>query len=171
MYTPAPDEKMTTVMIYTQNSLVRGDLVTKDSARVSIWLRMQAEVHYVHIHQPQVLLFGGAQPKALAYEEIYIPISQVIGFHIAPPADEPLDYDPTEGNRAMADVNLLLGSFVLKGKVRISTHTNFANSIEVAHSGWLSVYDAEIANPFVAQLPAIQTPMLLVNPIQVSFGV
>ncbi len=171
MYTLAPDEKVTTVMIYTHNSLVRGELVTKLSARVSIWLRMQAQVYYVHIHKPQVLLFGGTQPKALAYEEVYVPISQVIGFHMAPPAEEPPDYEPNEENRALADVNLLMGSFVLKGKVRISTHTDFANSIEVAHAGWLSVYEAEVVNPFVTQLPAIQTPMMLVNPAHVSIGV
>ena len=171
MYTLAPDEKATTVMVYTHNSLVRGDLITKESARVSIWLRMQAQVYYVHIHKPQVLFFGGTQLKALTYEESYLPLSQIIGFHIAPPVEEPLDYDPNEANRAMADVNMTLGSFLLKGKVRISTHTDFANSIEVVHSGWLSVYEAEVVNPFVSQVPVIQTPMMLVNPMHVSFGV
>ena len=171
MYTLAPDEKATTVLVYTFHSLVRGDLVTKQSARVSIWPRMQAQVYYTHIHKPQVLFFGGTQMKALAYEEMHIPISEILVFHIAPPAQEPLDYDPNEANRTMADVNLMLGSFLLKGKVRISTHTDFANSIEVAHSGWLSVYDVEIANPFVQQWPVIQTAMLLVNPMHVSFGV
>jgi hypothetical protein len=171
MYTPAPDEKVTTVMLYSQNSLIRGELVTKDSARVSIWLRMQAQVNYVHVHRPQILLFGGPQTKSMAYEEMYFPIAQLVGFHIAPPAEEPLDYDIGEPNRAMREVNLLLGCFALKGSVRISTHTDFATSIEVAHTSWLSVYDAEIASPFMPQLPMIQTPMVLVNPMFASFGV
>jgi hypothetical protein len=171
MYTLAPDEKATTVMLYTQNSLVRGELVTKESARVSIWLRMQAQVHYVHIHKPQVLMFDRPQTKSLTYEEMYFPISQIVGFHIAPPVEEPLDYDANEPNRAMKDVNLLLGCFSLKGKLRISTHTDFATSIEVAHAGWLSVYEVEIENPFAPQLPAIQTPLMLVNPMFTSFGV
>jgi hypothetical protein len=171
MYTLAPDEKATTVMIYTHNSLARGDLVTKQNARVSIWLRMQAEVYYVHIYKPQVLVFGGPQTKPFVYEEMYLPISQILGFHIVPPTEEPLDYDPNEPNRAMKDVNLLLGCFAIKGKVRISTHTDFANSIEVAHAGWLSVYEVEIVNPLVSQLPAIQTPMMLLNPMHASFGV
>ena len=171
MYTLAADEKATTVMLYTHNSLIRGELVTKENARVSIWLRMQAQVHYVHVHRPQVLLFGGQQTKSMAYEEMYFPISQIVGFHIAPPAEEPLDYDADEPNRAMKDVNLLLGYFTLKGSVRISTHTDLATSIEVAHTSWLSVYDAEIASPFMPQLPVIQTPMLLVNPMFASFGV
>jgi hypothetical protein len=171
MYTLAPDEKVTTVMLYTRDAIVRGELVTKASARVSIWLRMQAQVSYVHIHKPQVLMFGGAQTKSLGYEEMYFPISQIVGFHIAPPSDEPLDYEMDEPNRAMKDVNLLLGCFSLKGKLRISTHTDFATTIEVAHSGWLSAYDAEMTSPFVPQMPAIQVPMLLVNPMFVNFGV
>jgi len=48
---------------------------------------------------------------------------------------------------------------------------DFATAIEVAHAGWLSMYDAEIVSPFVPQMPAIQIPMLLVNPAFVSFGV
>lgn len=171
MYTLAPDEKATTVMIYTHNALVRGDLVTKESARVSIWLRMQAQVHYIHIHKAQVLMFGGPLTKSLAYDELHLPISQIIGFHLVPPATEPLDYDLSEPNRAMKDVQLALGNFSAKGKVRISTHADFATSIEMAHSGWLSVYDAEISTLFVPQFPEFHSPLMLVNPMAVSFGV
>jgi len=171
MYTLAPDEKVTTVMLYTGNAMVRGDLVTKENARVSIWLRMHGQVNYVHLHRPQVLLFAGPQTKSLVYEEMYFPIVQIVGFHIAPPAEEPLDYEADEPNRAMRDVNLVVGCFALKGKLRISTHADFATTIEVAHTGWLSVYDAEIVNPFMPQMPTIQTPLILVNPMFVSFGV
>lgn len=171
MYTLAADEKVTTVMLYTNNSLVRGELVTKDSARVSIWLRMQGQVHYIHIHKAQVLHFGGPLTKSIAYDETYIPIAQIMAFHMVPPAEEPLDYDPSEPNRAMHDVNLALGNFSAKGKVRISTHADFATSIEVAHAGWLSVYEAEITTLFVPQFPAFHAPMMLVNPALVSFGV
>lgn len=171
MYTLAPDEKVTTVMLYTNNALVRGELVTKNSARVSIWLRMQGQVHYVHIHKAQVLNFGGPLTKSIAYDEMYVPISQIMAFHLMPPAEEPLDYDPSEPNRAMHDVLLSLGNFSAKGKVRISTHADFATSIEVAHAGWLSVYDAEITTLFVPQFPEFHAPMMLVNPAVVSFGV
>ena len=111
MYTLAPDEKVTAVMIYTHNALVRGEMVTKENARVSIWLRMQGQVHYVHIHKPQVLMFGGSLTKSLSYVELHLPISQIIGFHLVPPAEEPLDYDLSEPNRTMKDVQLALGNF------------------------------------------------------------
>jgi hypothetical protein len=171
MYTLAPDEKVTTVMLYTSNALIRGELVTKASARVNIWLRMQGQVYYMHIHKAQVLNFGGPLTKSLSYDEMHLPFSQVIGFHLASAGDEPLDYDPDEPNRAMKDVLIALGNFSVSGKVRISTHADFATSIEVAHAGWLSVYDAEITTLFVPQFPAFHAPMMLVNPMVVSFGI
>ncbi|MBI3738866.1 MAG: hypothetical protein HY258_07450 [Chloroflexi bacterium] len=170
MYTLAPDEKISTVMVYSRNKLIHGDIVTKNNVRVSIWLRTQGVPNYVHLLKPQVLLFGGSPAKSLTYNELFFPAERIIGFHLAPPASDPLDYDPDEANRIMLDVNLILGVFMLKGKVRVSTHADLATSIEVAHVGWLSVYDAEISNPFVPQMPAIKVPMLLVRPAQVSFG-
>jgi hypothetical protein len=169
MYTLTPDEKTTTVMVYSRNKLIHGDLVTKDNIRVSIWLRMQAVPNYFHLLKAEVLFFGGTPPKSLAYDEYFFPTERIIGFHIAPPASEPLDYDPTELNRTMVEIGLMLGVFLLKGKIRISTRTEFATSIEVMHMTWLSIYDAVITNPFLTQLPAIQVPMLLVSPNQVSF--
>jgi hypothetical protein len=82
-----------------------------------------------------------------------------------------LEYDPDEPNRAMKDVNIMLGSFSVKGKLRISTHTDFATSIEVAHAGWLSVYDAEVAPLFLQGFPVMHAPLMLVNPMFVGFGV
>jgi hypothetical protein len=70
----------------------------------------------------------------------------------------------------MADVSLVLGTFIVKGKLRISTHSDFATSIEVGRASWLSVYDADITNPFLAQMPPIHVPMMLVRPEQASFG-
>lgn len=170
MYTLGSEEKATTVMVYSLNALVRGDVVTKQNVRVSIWLRTQGVPNYIHILKPQVLMFGGTPPKTVAYQEIFFPVTQIIGFHLAPPGSEPLDYDPNEANRTMADAHLLLGTFTLKGKVRISTQTDFATSIEVGRSAWMSIYEADITNPYLPQMPAIHVPMLLVRPEQVSFG-
>lgn len=157
-------------MVYSQNKLIRGDLVTKKEVRVNIWLRMQALPDYVHLLNSDVLFFGGTHPKSLRFTEYFFPVQRILGFHLAPPSDEPLDYETDEANRTMLNVELILGIFMLKGKVRISTHSDFTAMIELSHSTWFSVYDAEITNPFVEQMPTIQVPMLLVNPTQVSFG-
>lgn len=171
MYTLAPDEKATTVMVYSRNKLVHGDLVTKKDVRVSIWPRLQSMPNYLHFLKTEVLFFGGSPPKSLTYDEYFFPSERLIGFHLAPPAVEPLDYDPDVAHRAIVDIDLILGAFMLKGKIRISTQIDLAANLEMSHKTWLSVYDADISNPFLPQMPVIHVPMLLVSPAQVSFGI
>lgn len=165
----APDEKTALVMLYTHNMLVRGEIVIKESLRVSIWLRTQGVPNYIHIHNPNVILFGGTPPKSLAYSELFIPTAEVIAFHLAPPAQDLLDYDATEQNRRMQSVEMLVGSFMLKAKLRISAQTELTTYLDISYSSWLSVYEAEITNPYLPQFNA-HVPMLLVNPNHVSFG-
>jgi len=171
MYTPAQDEKVTKVMLYSRNKLIHGDLVTKESIRVSVWLRTQGVPNFVRLLKPEILFFGGTPPKSLTYNEYFFPKDRIIGFHIAPPNSDPPDYQADELNRQMVDVNLMLGAFILKGKLRISTHAEVATSIEVSTMTWLSVYEADIVNPFLPNMPTIHVPMLLIDPKQVSFGV
>jgi hypothetical protein len=165
----APDEKTSTVMTYTQTSMTRGDVITKETMRVSIWLRTQGVPNYIHVHKPQVVLFGGTPPKSLAMEEIFIPTAQVIGFHLAPPAQDPPDYDATELNRIMQPVDVLMGGCIVKGKLRISSQTDMATGLDVMHVAWVSIYEAEISSPYLPQF-TMQVPMLVVNPDRVSFG-
>lgn len=172
MYTLRPDEKTTPVMLYTQDTLVRGEVVTKQTVlRVNIWLRTDGAPNYMHILKPQVIVFGGTPVKPLTFSEIYYPTTQLIGFHTLPPTDETLDYDSTEANRMMQDVQVLLGAFVVKGKIRISTQTDLANSLEMARISWMSIYDAEIVSPYLPQMPPLHVPMMLVNPVHVAYGV
>jgi hypothetical protein len=172
MYVLRPDEKTTPVMLYTRQSVVRGEVVTKETVlRVNIWLRTDGAPRYLHVLKPQVLIFGGSPVKPLSYLEGYFPASEVIAFHTLPPVEEPLDYDPEEANRTMEVVDMLVGTFVMKGKIRISTQTEIATSLEMARVSWMSVYDVWITNPYLPQMPALQVPMVLVNPTHVSFGV
>ncbi len=170
MYTLAPDEKKSLVMIYTHNSFIRGELVTKENVRVGIWLRTQGVPQYIHLCNAQILFLGGSPIKPASYAELYFPTDQIIGFHLVPPSAEPLDYDPAEANRTMINIDVLVGTFIVKGRMRISTQADLSIALEVAHAAWLSVYDADISNPFLPQMPVIHIPMLLVNPVHVSFG-
>ena len=171
MYILRPDEKTTPVMLYTQESVVRGDVVIKDSVhRVNIWLRTDGAPKYMHILKPQVLVFGGSPVKSLSYSEIYFPTTQLIAFHTLPPTDEPLDYEPSEANRMMEPVDVIVGTFVMKCQIRISTQTEVGVSLEVARISWMSLYDVSITNPYLPQMPPIQTPMVLVNPNYVAYG-
>lgn len=171
MYILRPDEKTTPVMLYTQDALVRGDVVTTENVlRVNIWPRTDGAPKYMHILKPQVIVFGGSPVKALSYSEIYFPASQLIAFHTMPPSDEPLDYEENEANRMTQDVEVLAGAFVMKGKIRISTHTEVRASLEMARVAWMSLYEVEITNPYLPQMPAMQVPLVLVNPSHVAFA-
>ena len=171
MYILRPDEKATPVMLYTLHSVVRGEAVVKvNTPRVNIWLRTDGAPRYMHVLKSQVLVFGGSPVKAMSYPQIYVPTSEVIAFHTLPPIEEPLDYDPSEADREMDVVEMLVGTFVMKGKIRISTHMEVDTTLEAARVSWLSVYDVWISNPYLPQMPALQVPMVLVNPSHVSFG-
>lgn len=172
MYILRPDERTTPVMLYTKEAFVRGEVVTKESVhRINIWLRTDGVPKYMHLLKPQVLVFGGGPVKALTYSELYFPTGDLIAFHTLPPADEPLDYDPGEPNRMMETVEMLVGTFVMKGQIRISTQTEVGVSLEVARVAWMSLYDAIVTNPYLPQMPPMHAPLVLVNPTQVAFGI
>ena len=171
MYILRPDEKTNLVMLYTMHSVVRGEAVVKQNVqRVNIWLRTDGVPRYIHILKPQVLQFGGSPVKSISYSDLYFPTSQVIAFHTLPPTEEPLDYEPNDVDRRMEEVELLVGTFVMKGMIRVSTHTEVDTTLESARVSWMSVYDAFISNPYLPQMPALQVPMVLINPSYVAFG-
>ena len=165
----ASDEKTAMVMVYTHNILARGEVITKENARVSIWLRTQGIPNFIHIFKPQVISFGGTPPKPLAFSEVFIPTAQVIGFHLVPPAQEPLDYDANEANRVMQPLEVIVGTFLMKASIRVSSQAELATSLDVMRAAWVTIYDADISNPYLPQFN-LHVPMLLVNPAQVSFG-
>jgi hypothetical protein len=171
MYQPAPDEKTTPVMVYSRNKLIHGQLVTKQSVRVSIMPRMQALTNYLHFLKAQIWMFGGGEPRLLSYPEYFFPADRMIGLHMEPPACDPLDYEVGQANRGMSDLTAMLGVFLVKGKIRVSTQVGLGANLELAYRTWLSLYDADISCPFFTQMPAIHVPMLVISPSQASFGI
>ncbi len=167
----SPDEKSTLVMTYTQNMLVRGDVVTRQGVRVSTWLRTQGVPEYIHMYKATVLHFGSGVVKALTYAEVYVPVTTVIAFHLVPPASEALDYSADEENRIMVPVTALPGTFQFKGYFRIATQASISTSIELAHSEWSSIYNVDVTNPSMPQMQPIHLPLILFNPKQVSLAI
>jgi hypothetical protein len=171
MYQLLPDEKTTPVMIYTQNQLVRGDVVTKQNIRVSIWLRTEGAPEYLHLLKAQVITLNSSPARALNLAEIYMPTTQVLCFHMTPPDHDPMDYDETEKNRVMQPVVVQVGTFLLNGFLRISTQVDLGTSISSnVRVSWFSLYHTKISNPNIPQMGEMPVPMLLMRPTQVSFG-
>lgn len=158
-----PDEKVSMVMLYTANMLIRGEIILRENMRVSIWPRTQGVPNFIHLFNVNIIQIAGSLPKSYARNESFVPTPNVIGFHLAPPAQDPLDYDQSEANRKMELVHVLAGSFEIKAKLRISTATDFAASLDVMNSPWISLYEADISNPYFPQL-RVNVPMLLVRP-------
>jgi hypothetical protein len=172
---PAPsssdEEKSSLVMAYTQNMLVRGEVITKQAVRVSTWLRTQGVPEYLRLYKPQVLAFGSGVVKSLSYAEIFIPVSMVIAFHLVPPAADPMDYAADETNRIMEPVTAQVGTFLFKGKLRISAKAGVSSTIELGRSPWMSIYDTDVINPSMPQMQPIHVPLILMSPKQISIAV
>ena len=170
MYTLASDEKASGMMVYTQNTLIRGEAVTKQSNRVSVWLRTAGAPEYIHLLNPQVINMSGNAIRKLSFSEMYVPAIQIIGFHLTPPACDPPDFDETEKNRKMQPITVLAGTFAFSGAIRISTQVDLGTSITSGRATWMSIYDVKISNPLLPQMGELQVPMLLVRPGQVGFA-
>jgi hypothetical protein len=166
----ASDEKLAPVMIYTPNMLVHGELVAKESVRVSILLRTQGVPNYLHLYKARVVVFGGAPPKTLSFAEIFVPTPSVIAFHLVPPVQDIMDFDATEANRIMQPMDMVVGTFQFKGHIRISAQTEVGTSLEVMRTPWLSIYDSHITNSYLPQFN-LQVPLLVISPTQVSMAV
>ena len=169
MYTLGPEEKISVVMAYTQNGLIRGEVVTRESMRLNTWLRTDSAPDFIHFYKAQWIQAVAGQVKSLAYPELLLPVTPLIGFHLAPPAQEPLDYDAREDNRINRQITITMGLFIIKSYLRVSAQTDVATNLQISHSPWLSVYDAEIVSPYLTQMPAFTVPMLIVRPMQVGF--
>ena len=170
MYSLASDEKASGVMIYTHDTLVRGEAVTKQSNRVSVWLRTEGAPEYIHLLKPQVINLGGNAVRMQSYSEMYVPSIQINAFHLTPPVKDPLDYDETEQNRKMQPITVLVDTFIFNGTIRIPTQVDLGTSIASGRTVWMSIYDVRISNPQLPQMGKLQVPMLVVRPGQVGFA-
>ncbi len=165
----APDEKLVPVMIYTHNMLVHGEYVAKENVRVSILLRTQGVPNYLHVHNAHAIVFGGTPPKTLSFSEMFVPTPSAIAFHIVPPVQDIMDYDTSEANRIMQPMDLIVGTFLFKGHMRVSSQTEVNVSLEVMRTSWLSIYDTQITNPYLPQFN-LTVPLLVISPTQVSIS-
>jgi hypothetical protein len=170
MYTPASDEKTTLVMVYTHSAMMRGEVVTKEGSRVSTWLRTPAAPRYLHLLKVNAIRFEGGATRSENHSEFFVPVTQVIAFHLAPPASDPMDYEEGEKNRMMQPLTVAVGTFVFKGEMRISSQSNLGANLELSKIAWLSLYNLEIGNPQLPQMPPLHVPMAIVSPEQVLYG-
>jgi len=145
-YSIDEDEKVTSVMVYTDTHLFLGDVILKKAIKVSLWLPPPAIPQFIHLHNCNLVLLNSVPPNnTLTLHETFIPISHVIGFHIKPPAHDPLDYDPNTTNRKMEPVSAIIGHFRMDGYLRMSTQTSIDKFLDVSKELFISLYDVDIS--------------------------
>lgn len=163
-YTLAGDEKASAIMVYTANSIYWGEVITKQMIRVSTWLRTNSAPDWLCLFNAKAMSSLMTQPvKPHAFTELHIAVSQVLAYHLMPPAKDPLDYDVTEPNRKMHPVTVLIGPTRIDGYIRLASQSSVSKYLEVAHEPFTGLYDAKISNLNMPGLGVISVPFLLVR--------
>jgi hypothetical protein len=170
-YSLGDEDKATHVMVYTESSLIVGEVVTKKVIRVSTWLRTPMVPQYIAVYSAQIVdLSSGSSPKSLTFDTLYLPSHQVIAFHMRPPEIDPLDYDPDEPMRKMELVTALIGPFRFDGSVRMSTQTGLDSYLDVIKEDFTSIYDIWASSPNLPSLKPFQVPFALLRRDRVIFA-
>lgn len=163
-YTLGADEQVAQVMAYTNTSLYWGEVIVKEMIRVSTWLRTNTAPDRICLYNAKAISSTSTAPtRPMQFRELHLAASQVLAFHLVPPARDPLDYDTTEPNRFMQPVTILIGNIRVDGKLRLSTRSNLAKFLEVTREQFSSVYEAQISNPSSPAFGSISVPYVLVR--------
>jgi len=170
-YPVGPDEKVANIMTYTISGVSWGEVVVKEVIRPSTWLRTNSAPDNVCLYNARTLIAtAGGTPKSLAFPELHLMTSQILAYHLIPPAKDPLDYDPSEPNRKMDEITVLFGSFRIDGKLRLSTRTDLARFLEVTRESYTALYDADISSPIMPALSVMHVPYVQVRQAACSFA-
>jgi hypothetical protein len=170
LYTLGPDEKTALVMAYTANALYWGEVVVKEIIRVSTWLRTNSAPSRVHLYNARMAVTTtNTQARPIQLSEAHVSVSQILAFHLMPPAKDPVDYDMNEPNRRMLLVSLLVGNFRIDGNLRLAAQLSLAKYLEAARENLTSIYDARISSLTVPTFGTISVPHLLVRQEAATF--
>ncbi|MCA1953551.1 MAG: hypothetical protein LDL12_00210 [Anaerolinea sp.] len=168
-YAPKPyqltdEQKSASFMAYTTTALYWGEVVVRNSIRVSTWLRTNAAPETITIYNAKVInITANGTPNPMKFTEVHVPNASILAYHLIPPDKDPLDYDPTEPHRVMDPVTAIIGTFRIDGKMRMSTRSTLKKYIEVTRELFTTLYDAEISNPVMPALTKMKVDMVMVR--------
>jgi hypothetical protein len=159
-----PDEKLVPIMLYTQQKLIWGKLITKKVVRVSKLLQMDMAPKCLDLVEAQAILFGaGSETKSLKFEALHVDIDQIIAYHILPPEDESPYYEEHEENRIMEPVIAIVGIFQFNGFLRIAEQSDIKSYLGVQKGTYLPIYDSKMTCPLIPKIKGLQSPYTLVD--------
>ena len=166
-----PGEITTSMMFYTEESIIWGDIVHHESILASRILTGVTVPEYITLHNGQILFAQlNYMGKPIKQNAIHIPTNKINAFHLTPPQKDQLDYDPTEPNRLMAPIEILLPPFKIQANMRISEVTTVESNLKVLKSNFITFYDAETVHANNPNMKAIKTNLILVRPRAALFA-
>ena len=140
-YTLAPDEKATQVMIGTADTLMWGDLVTKEAVRMSAFLNTLAD-DYVSLRDAKILFLAPKEQMApIERSSVHIRQEEMLLFFVMHD-EEPL---PEEAQtRRYEAVEAIIGSFQIEGAVLKAPISNLQNMLLVSKATYMPIYKATV---------------------------
>ena len=158
-------------MFYTSHGMVWGQVYSKQAIRVSTWLLTDMVPSYLKIFDAQQLLIGGSQTQTpIKAPILYLQINNINAYHLMPPVEEPVDYDPNEPNRKMVPTTGFIGYFRFDGFSRMADFTNMDNYLGAAKADFIPLYDSKVTCPLVPSIKGIQAPLVLLRQKSVIFN-
>ena len=140
-YTLAPDEKATQVMIGTADTLMWGDLVTKEQVRTSAYLNTLAE-DYVSLHDAKILFLAPTEQMApVERSSVHIRQEEIMIFFVMHD-EEPLPEETQ--TRRYEPVEAIIGSFQVEGAILKAPISNLQNMLLVSKATYMPIYNATV---------------------------
>lgn len=163
-FTLSAEETTTSLMFYTNQGLVWGDLVHHEQILPGRLLTGISTPDIITLYNAQVMpTETNYIARPVKYDELIFHEQNVLAYHLTPPKEDQLDYDPTEPHRVMAPITIHVGPFLVKGQMRISDRTNVKTNLEVAKSEFLSFYNAQITHPHNQNMAPIKSNQVYIR--------
>ena len=165
------EEKSTPVMVYSPNDLAWGHLITKGAILPERILTGVTVPDFITLQNAQTIIAqGNTLSKPTKYNVLHVPYEEIIGFHLMPPYEAQLDYDPSEPNRIMTPVTVHVGAFHFYANYRISMQTTIQTMLDVTKADFVPIYDVNIHHPGNPNMKSIHVNLALVRRSATIFG-
>lgn len=165
------DEKSASIMLYTDQYLLWGDVIVKKIIRLSTWLRSNAAPEVIHLYNARsIIITYPAVPHPAFSSEVLIFSSHVDAYHLVPPDKDSFDYDISEPNRTMFPVTARVSTFSFEGKMRLSVLSNPAKYLEINREEFTGLYDVRINNTIIHELGYMHVPFVLLRQSKVVYS-
>ena len=165
------DDRSIQVMIHTNTGISWGHMVHKQAVLPERILTGVTVPDYISLYDAQTLTAqGNFISKPIKYSELHIPYDAITAFHLMPPNESQLDYDPAEPNRIMVPISAHVGAFIFQAQMRISNQTTVRNSLGIAKADFIGVYDVEISHPSNPNMKPIRSNYALLRRMYILAG-